>query len=369
MNVVVAGGGTGGHVFPALAAATALRDTYGAAVTFVGARDGQEAVLVPAAGFPFVGLEVAAAQTRFSVAAMHAVWLALRGARACGSLVAGSEAVVSIGGFASAPAAIAARRTRTPLVLIEPNSVPGVVNRIAARWATAAAITFEGTRARLPAGIRIERTGNPIRPEIAAIAEHRARLRAEATAAFGLASDRTTVFVTGGSQGARHLDEVLAAALPLLASRADLQLLVATGPTNLAIVSDAIDPGADLRVSAIGFIERMDLALALADVALSRAGGGVAELTAAGLPSILVPYPHATEHHQDANARELVDAGAARILRDQDLSSSVLAHAILDLVDDTEARRAMGASALRWSRPDAAEQIARLTIEVVGERG
>jgi UDP-N-acetylglucosamine--N-acetylmuramyl-(pentapeptide) pyrophosphoryl-undecaprenol N-acetylglucosamine transferase len=368
MNVVVAGGGTGGHVFPALATATALRDGHGATVTFVGARDGQEAALVPAAGFRFVGLEVAAAQSRLSLATARAVRLAFRGARACRGLVAGADVVVSIGGFASAPAALAARRTRTPLVLIEPNTVPGVVNRIAVRWAAAVAITFEGTTARLPPGVRIERTGNPIRPEIASIVEQRDRLRAEARAAFDLEPHRTTVLVTGGSQGARHLDEVLAAALPELAARGDLQLLVATGPANLAIVQDAIDAAADVRVRAIGFIDRMDLALAIADVAVARAGGGVAELTAAGLPAILVPYPFATEHHQEANARELVAAGAARLVRDEDLSSSTLVGAILALVDDLQARRAMAAAARRWARPDAAERIARLAIEIAGER-
>jgi UDP-N-acetylglucosamine--N-acetylmuramyl-(pentapeptide) pyrophosphoryl-undecaprenol N-acetylglucosamine transferase len=368
MNVVVAGGGTGGHVFPALATATALREAHGATIIFIGARDGQEATLVPAAGFRFVGLDVAAAQSRFSLATVRAVRLAFRGARACRRIVASADVVVSIGGFASAPAALAARRTRTPLVLIEPNSIPGVVNRIAVRWATAVATTFEHTTERLPPGVRIERTGNPIRREIAGVAEHRDRLRADALGVFDLEPNRTTVLVTGGSQGARHLDEVVAAALPELASRGDLQLLVATGPAHFATVRDAIDPDADLRVRAVGFIERMELALAVADLAVSRSGGGVAELTAAGLPSILVPYPFATEHHQEANARELVAAGAARLLPDEALSSSTLTRAILELVDDADARRAMGAAARRWARPDAAERIARLAIDVAGQR-
>jgi UDP-N-acetylglucosamine--N-acetylmuramyl-(pentapeptide) pyrophosphoryl-undecaprenol N-acetylglucosamine transferase len=364
MNAVVAGGGTGGHVFPALATAAALREDLGASVTFVGGRDGQEATLVPAAGFPFVGLEVASAQTRLSLATVRAGWLAWRGSRACRGLVAAADVVIGIGGFASAPAALAARRTRTPLVLLEPNSVPGLVNRIAARWAAAAATTFDGTASRLPARLHIERTGNPIRREIAAIATDRPRLRELALETFGLEAGRTTVLVTGGSQGARHIDEALAGALPSLAGRGDLQLLVSTGPANLDVVVRAIDPSAALRVRALGFIERMDLALAVADLAVSRAGGSVCELAAAALPMVLIPYPFATEHHQEANADELVAAGAARVLNDGALSPDALAGAILGLVDDRATRDAMAAAAAAWARPDAAERIARLASEV-----
>ncbi len=366
MKVVVTGGGTAGHVFPALATATALRDRHGASIVFVGAEDGQEARLVPEAGFRFVPVDVSAAQARFSVATLRAVALALRGSRSVRGLVRGSDVVVSIGGFASGPAALAARRTRRPLVLIEPNSVPGIVNRIAARWAAAVATTFDGTATRLPDGIRIERTGNPIRTEIAAVPERRARLRVEACEAFGLEPDRTTVFVFGGSQGALHLDQVVAEMLPALATRGDLQLLVSAGPGREAEVTRAVDPTAALRVAVVPFVDRMDRAFAVADLVVARAGAGVAEVTACGLPSILVPYPHATENHQEANARELVAAGASRMVLDRDLSSSTLAAAILDLVEDSTAREAMGASALAWARPDAAARIADLCLELAG---
>ena len=367
MNVVVTGGGTAGHVFPALATATALRDLHGASIVFIGAEDGQEAHLVPDAGFRFVPVQVAAAQARLSTATVRAVALAVRGSSSCRPLVAGADVVVSIGGFASGPAALAARRTRTPLVLIEPNSVPGVVNRIAARWAAAVATTFEGTAARLPS-VRVERTGNPIRREIATVRSHRDRLRTEACEAFGLERDRTTVFVFGGSQGAVHLDRVVADALPALASRGDLQLLVSAGPGNDGDLARAVDRGAALRVSVVPFIDRMDRAFALADVVVARAGASVAEITACGLPSILVPYPYATENHQEANARELVAAGAARMVLDAALSSSTLVPAILDLVEDGATRDGMSRAALAWARPDAAERIAALCVEIAEAR-
>lgn len=363
MNVVLAGGGTAGHVFPAVAVAGELR-ARGAEVTFVGSSDGQEATLVPAAGFPFVPVRAISAQTRLSLRSLRAVALAVRAARDVRPLVARADVVVGIGGFASAPGALAARSAGRPLLLIEQNSVPGAVNRIAARWARVVATTFESTSRRLPPGPRIERTGNPVRPEIAAIASDRARLRTEAVEAFDLDAARRTVLVVGGSQGARHLDEVVAAILPAFAGRDDLQLLVGTGREHVATVAGAASTAA-IPVRVFGFIERMDLALAVADLAVSRSGASVAELAAAGLPSILVPYPYATENHQEANAREVVDAGAATMMLDAELTPEGLASGILGLMDDHERRRAMGAAASAWARPDAAARIAELAWELV----
>ncbi len=366
MNVVLAGGGTAGHVFPAVAVASELR-ARGAEVTFVGAQDGQEATIVPAAGFLFVPVHAVSAQTRLSLRSMKAVALAVRASRAVRPVVARADVVIGIGGFASAPAALAARSTARPLLLIEQNSVPGAVNRIAARWARVVATTFEATARRLPPGPRIERTGNPIRPEIAALVDARAAVHDEALAVFDLRPDRRTVLVVGGSQGALHLDQVLAASLPLFVGRDDLQLLVSTGRDHLGVVEDAA-ADAPIPVRVLPFIDRMDLALAVADLAVSRSGASVAELAAAGLPSILVPYPYATENHQEANAREVVEAGAATMILDAELTPEGLSSGILGLMDDHEGRREMAAAARAWARPDAARRIADLAEELAEER-
>lgn len=364
MKVVIAGGGTAGHVFPALALADRLK-AQGAAVTFVGSSAGQEARFVPEAGYPFRALRVASAQTRLSLDAAKALWLTLVGARAIRPLVAKADVVVGIGGYASAPAILAARRTKTPIVLIEQNSVPGVVNRVASRWAAAVAVVFSDTAARLHHGVRVERTGNPVRAGILQVPRDRARLAAEAREVFELATDRRTVVVFGGSLGALHLDEVIAAALPLLRGRADLQLLVATGPAHMDVVRSALSEAGDLPVRVHGFIERMDLALAVADLAVTRAGSGhIAELAVCAIPAIFVPYPHATENHQEANARELERSGAGRVLLDPGLSSEVLAEAILELMDDDAGRDAMARAIRSWGKPDAAERLAALVTEV-----
>jgi UDP-N-acetylglucosamine--N-acetylmuramyl-(pentapeptide) pyrophosphoryl-undecaprenol N-acetylglucosamine transferase len=181
------------------------------------------------------------------------------------------------------------------------------VNRLAARWASVVATTFAGTAARLPTGARIERTGNPIRQEIRAVVAERDRLRAEAREAFDLMPDRATVLVFGGSQGALHIDRTITSALPLLRDRGDLQLLVSTGaaPRGRAARSSQTPRSSFGRCrSSSAWTERLR-----SRIWPSRGGGSVAELAAAALPSILVPYPFATENHQEANARELVTAG------------------------------------------------------------
>ena len=365
MNVVITGGGTAGHVFPALAVAAELRER-GDAVIFVGSADGQEARLVPAAGYRFEAVRAISAQTRFSMRSVRAFALAIRASRSIRPLIAGVDAVVGVGGFASAPGVLAARSTGRPLVLVDPNSVPGIVNRIAARWARVVATAFEATAAHLPAGTRVERTGNPIRAEIAAVAADRARLAEEARKVFGLEDGRGTIVVVGGSQGALHLDRAVSDTLGPLSQRADLQVLVSSGPAHEAVLRDAIDPSAPLLVRVVPFIDRMDLALAVADLAVSRAGASVAELAACGLPAILVPYPHATDQHQDPNAHEVAAAGAAVVVEDEALDGIVLARAILELIDDPARLAAMASAALAWARPDAARRVADLVREVAG---
>ncbi|HEX6131276.1 MAG TPA: undecaprenyldiphospho-muramoylpentapeptide beta-N-acetylglucosaminyltransferase [Actinomycetota bacterium] len=359
MRVAIAGGGSGGHVFPALATAEALR-ARGAEVVLVGAADGPEAAAAARAGFRFVGVRVISAQSRLSLRTLRAALLVLRAAFGVRAEVRAADVVVGIGGFASAPAVLAARWSRRPVVVIEPNSVPGIVNRIAARWAVAVATAFETTAGRLPRAARVVRTGNPIRPAIAAAATDPVPFADEARHTFRLETGRTTVLVVGGSQGALSLDRAAAGALALLRDRADLQLLVSTGPAHLDVVASAIDPDASLLARAVPFVERFELALAVADLAVSRAGGGVAELAACGVPAILVPYPHATEGHQEANARELERTGAARVVPDRDLSPERFAEEVVALADDRDRRHAMADAMRAWSRPDADDRLADL---------
>ena len=363
MRVVMSGGGTAGHVFPAVAVAERLRDA-GHDVRFVGSASGQEASLVPAAGFPFEGVRVASAQTRVSIHTARALWMSLAAARELRPLVRLTDVVVGIGGYASAPGILAARRAGTPIVLIEQNGVPGIVNRFAARWARAVATTFDATADRLPRGTRVVRTGNPVRRQIAEVSAARTERRAEGSRVFELGHDRLTVSVLGGSLGARQLDRTVAGAIRHLRDRADLQLLVSTGPDHVDEVAPAAAASGAVLVRVVGFIERMDLALAISDLAVARAGSGtVSELSACGVPSILVPYPHATENHQEANAREVELAGGAEVMLEATMTPHLLAERVSALLGDEPRRAAMAAAMLRWAKPDADERIAELVLE------
>ena len=363
MRVVIAAGGTGGHIFPALALADRLVRDHGAEVRFVGTSDGQEATRVPAAGYRFDAVRALPFRREVSWRAAKAPGVALRSAQACRPLVRGADVAVGMGGYASVPAMLAARRDRVPIVLHEANAVPGLATRLLARFAAAIAVAFHDVRRLLPGRSRVELIGYPVRDAILGVSEHRAALGEEARETLALEGVRPTVLVWGGSQGALHLDRVVAEALPSMGERQDLQLLVLTGPAHERVVARPATGATGVRV--LPFLDRMELAFAVADLVVSRAGAtAIAEQTVCGLPAILVPYPHATENHQEANARELEREGAAEVVHDAALTPEVFSDRVHALLDDPARLSSMAASARAWSKPDAAERFGSLVAEV-----
>ena len=366
MKVVIAGGGTAGHVFPAVALADRLAAHHDAAVEFIGSSSGQEATLVPAAGYVLHGIAAAPLRREVSIESAKAPIVAAGSIGACRPFVRNADVVVGMGGYASVAAVLAARRAHVPVVLHEQNAVPGLANRLLARLARSVGVSFADAAARFPKRVAVAVTGNPVRAQVRAVATMRTALAAEAWVALGLDPGRSTVVVFGGSQGALHVDQTVAGALVGLADRSDLQLLVLAGREKVDVVEQAAGRPMALRVRALPYLERIELAYAVADLAVARAGAtSIAELTVCGIPSILIPYPHATEDHQTANARELVRAGAADLYPDADLSPVGLARRVLELVDDDARRAAMGERAAAWSTPDADERLAALVGEAV----
>jgi len=364
VKVVVAGGGTAGHVFPAIALARRLIDDHGADVRYLGTAAGLEARLVPEAGIPFTAIEAQPLRRKISAKSAVAPLVAARAVRASRPLVLDADVVVGMGGYVSVPPVLAAARARRPIVLHEQNAIPGLANRLLARFATTVAVSFGDARPRFPRSTRTVLTGNPVRASIADVAERREAVAKEAWTALDLDEGRRTVVVFGGSLGALHLDRTIAGALEPLEERDDLQLLVLTGPAHLDVVSTAVRPGSPLLVRTLPFLDRMELAYAVADLVVARAGATtIAEISVCGLASILVPYPFATANHQEANARELERAGASSVLLDRDLEPVALALQITDLVDDPARLRAMAESARGWARPDAASRLADLVAE------
>ena len=364
MRIVIAGGGTAGHIFPSIAVADRLR-SEGATVAFVGSPTGQEASIVPAAGYRFHPVAAAPLRRELSLRSAAAPFVALRSVATCRPIVRDADAVLGMGGYASIAPVLAARSVGVSTVLHEQNAAPGLANRLLARFATALALTFEDSRDRFPRSLRTEVTGLPLRGEIREVAARREQLTEEARREWNLDPGRTTVLVTGGSQGALHVNRTIADAIPLLAGRSDLQLVVLTGAAHEPVVATAASREMTLVVRTVAFLERMELVLAVADLAVARAGANtIHELAACAIPSILVPYPHATDEHQAANARELERAGAAEVYPDRALTPEGLARRILSLAGDRERRTVMAKAGTAWAKPDADERVAALVREV-----
>lgn len=374
-RVLLAGGGTGGHVFPSLAVAAALSDA-GAHVEFVGTARGLESRLVPEAGWTLHEIEARPLARRLSPATLRLPLVVLRATRAVADLIGDRDITVAcvFGGYVSVPLALAARRTRTPLVVHEQNAVPGLANRLAAQWADAIAVSVPGGGDRFGERDRVVLTGNPVRPGLAAV--DREAARPAALERFDLQPHRRTLLVFGGSQGARKLNDAVIGSLGKWSRPEAVQILHAAGRSDHERARAAWDAAlADHHADAPvvrchEFIADMDRAYAAADVVASRAGAStITELTVLGIPSVLVPYPHATGDHQTANARALADAGAAKLVPDHWLGPESLVGMSEPWLNDDEARAAAAAAAKALGRPDAAERVATLVLRAARRRG
>ncbi|MDA8295009.1 MAG: glycosyltransferase [Actinomycetota bacterium] len=364
-GIIVTGGGTAGHVLPALAVARALvaGGRQPAEITYVGAARGMEARLVPAAGFSLVTLPGRGIERRISRRSVQAAAMLALGCARGLALVARRrpEAVVSIGGYAALPCALGAAALRVPLVVVNVDAVPGATNRLTGRFATACAIALPGTP--LPRAVL---TGAPVRPEVLAV-DRTPEGRSAARRALGLPEDRLVVAFTGGSLGARRLNLAAIGLARAWAARHDLVVVHVAGERDLdwARVQARDLAGANgLEYRLVGYEERLPALFAAADVVVARAGAStIAELTVIGTPSVLVPLPGAPGDHQRLNAERLAEAGAALLVEDAAASAEELARVLDALLGEDERRRAMGEAARRLGRPDAAERVASLVEE------
>jgi UDP-N-acetylglucosamine--N-acetylmuramyl-(pentapeptide) pyrophosphoryl-undecaprenol N-acetylglucosamine transferase len=357
VRVAIAGGGTAGHVNPALAVAEALQ---GCEVTFLGTATGAEGRLVPDAGWPLEVVEVRgwdrARPASFPLVGAVAV-RALATARSVLRRL-GADVVVGMGGYVSLPACLAARSLGTPIVLHEQNIVFGLANRVCKPLASAVAVSFrESLRS---AGRRGVFVGNPVRAEIAN-ADHPSE-RARGLHRFALEEGRRTLLVFGGSQGARRINTAAAELRARWSQRSDLQVLHVTGSADAP--GGEADPGVGLLYRAVPFVDRMIEAYSVADVALCRGGATtVAELQAVGLPAIIVPYPYHRDRQQELHARVLERAGAAIALPDASASGGTVAGHADRLLGDPDERARMRSAALALATPDAAERLAGIAKE------
>jgi UDP-N-acetylglucosamine--N-acetylmuramyl-(pentapeptide) pyrophosphoryl-undecaprenol N-acetylglucosamine transferase len=352
MRAILAGGGTGGHVIPALAIANELKKSYGAEVLFIGTARGIENRLVPAAGYALQLVRVGAlknvslmtrAKTAFDLP--RAVWDASRMLDEFAP-----DVVVGVGGYASGPAMLAAVVKHIPTLAFEPNVVPGFANRVVARFVSGAAVHFEETGKYFS---HAEVTGVPVRQAFFEIRAKRGGV--------------PTLLVFGGSQGAHAINEAMIRCLPELRRQAPgMHIIHQTGERDY---NDALAAYRDLGESAevFRFIEDMPAAFARADLMVCRSGAStVAEITAAGKPAIFVPFPRAADDHQRVNAEALARSGAAVVVEESKLEGVWLAETIAALLGDPRRLELMSAAARELAHPDAARDIAAMAARVAG---
>jgi UDP-N-acetylglucosamine--N-acetylmuramyl-(pentapeptide) pyrophosphoryl-undecaprenol N-acetylglucosamine transferase len=356
-SVLLAGGGSAGHVSPLLALADALRRRHpDVRVTALGTREGLESRLVPARGYELRVVPKVPLPRRPSGDLLRLPARLRAAVAAAGAAIdeTGAQVVVGFGGYVSTPAYLAARRRHLPIVVHEQNARPGLANRLGARWATAVATTFASTA--LP---HARRVGMPLRREVATL--DRAALRAQALEHFGLTDQRPTVLVTGGSLGAQRLNDTFQARVGVL-SRAGVQVLHLTG---LGKEFSAQPPEGGAPYVVVPYAERMELAYAAADLVVARAGANtVCELTAVGLPAVYVPLP-VGNGEQRLNAAEVVAAGGGLIVDDAAFSPAWVDEELLPLVADGERLARMAAASLALGEPAADEALADLVDRAV----
>jgi len=349
---LMAGGGTGGHVIPAVAVARELQ-SRGHRPVFVGTRTGFESKLVPSAGFPIEYIEIGGLQRVGLAQTLRTLaQIPLSFAR-CLSLMNNYQpaAVFSMGGYAAGPVTLAAWWKGVPIVIMEPNAVPGLANRLIGRLVRRALVSFEETRRHFPEG-RAEVTGLPVRPEFSEIAAK-------------LPGNALVVLITGGSRGSRTLNNAAREAWPLFRDAPFHVVLIhqTGGDAYQQIAADFQKAGLEGEVTA--FIADMPAAFARADVIVCRSGAGaVAELAAAGKPSILVPFPFAADDHQLKNAQQFAKVDAARLVLDREMNGRRLYDEIARLAAEPDLLRAMAQRARTFARPNAAVRAADVLEEV-----
>jgi UDP-N-acetylglucosamine--N-acetylmuramyl-(pentapeptide) pyrophosphoryl-undecaprenol N-acetylglucosamine transferase len=360
MKVLIAGGGTGGHIYPGIAVAEELkRLSPETQVLFVGGDRWLEGRVVPEAGFELATIP-ARGLPRKALWRVPGALLANTGALARAAGIVSSykpDVVLGTGGYVSAPVVVAAWLARVPVILQEQNAVPGLTNRMLARVADEVHVAFTESRSWFARKDRLKLSGNPVRRMILS------GDRRQALARFGLSEQAATVFVFGGSRGARRINEAALDAMARMRGGLQAQFILQTGKEDFAWAKERAEKE-QLPVTVVPYLTHIHEAYAAADLVVCRAGAmTLAEIAACGVPAILVPYPFAAYDHQVTNAQNLAERGGAVMILDADLTGERLATEVQRLVKDRPTLIRMSSNARRFARPDAAERIARSLLD------
>ena len=376
VKLVVTGGGTGGHIYPALAIADGLRQRWPETeIRYIGAKGGMESRIVPDSGYPFWGISAEGWQGRKIKTLAHALKIDSEGRKEARALLDAfkPDAMIGTGGFVCLPVGLAAAQKHIPIYLHDSNALPGLTNRLISVWAKWIMTSFDDAEKHFPSFCRkkVRVTGLPVRASIA-IAD-----KEEAQAFFQLAPGKKTILVMGGSQGAARINRAMLHVMRKLYQRPDVQILFATGQRDYPQIAESlkaagveweIDAGENSNIRMLPYIDRMDLAYAVSHLFVGRAGAStLSEITLCGLPAILIPLPHAAENHQAHNAASLSDKGGAMVVEDQKLTGPVLLAALEDILADEGKRREMAKCSYSASFGRALDDILDILAEVMPE--
>lgn len=353
-------------MYPGLALASALQKARKEVkILYVGTAQGLEATLVPQAGLDFKVIDARGLPRKPSFKALATLFSAGKGTLEAVNLLKSfkPDVVVGMGAYVSLPVVGAAVLRQIPTIIHEQNAVPGLVNRVLGRVATAVAVSYPDMESYFPSDKRIVFTGNPIREEVLLTDKGRAQDK------YDIDRSRKVLLVFGGSRGAQRINESVAGAYNAWRHNDGLQIVHSTGNINYDSVIKSIEslksPEDSLIYKAYPYIDSMGEAYAVADLLVCRSGATtIAEISAIGLPAVLVPYPYATDNHQEKNARQLEKMGAARVILDRDLTAESLCKIVEELIFDANKLSSMTASSKKFGRPDAAKALADLVFEV-----
>jgi UDP-N-acetylglucosamine--N-acetylmuramyl-(pentapeptide) pyrophosphoryl-undecaprenol N-acetylglucosamine transferase len=359
-KIIISGGGTGGHIYPAIAIANALKEIDNRTeVLFVGAEGKMEMQKVPQAGYKIIGLPIAGIQRKLTASNLLFPFKLMNSLLKARKVISDfkPDAAVGVGGYASGPLLYAAAGRKIPTLIQEQNSYAGLTNKWLARKANKICVAYGGMEKFFPAE-KIIFTGNPVRKDILQANQK----RKEALEYFKLSENKPTLLVIGGSLGARTINETLKASLPTL-SQANCQLIWQTGKFYYESCKQAATGIANVHV--YDFISPMDLAYGVADAVISRAGAlSISELCLAAKPAVLVPSPNVSEDHQTKNAMNLVNNGAALMVKDAEAMEKMVPTA-LALLNNASQKEQLSANIRKMGKPDAARQIAEEILNLI----
>lgn len=359
MRIVLTGGGTGGHIYPAIAVGKQMmREHPNAKLLYIGTERGLESRIVPEAGIPFESIDITGFKRKLSLDNVQTVIRFLKGVRRSKELLRRfkADAVVGTGGYVCGPVVYAAARLGIPTLIHEQNVIPGLTNKFLARYADCVAVSFQESLAHFGKAKRTVHTGNPCATHVAAAN------RNKGYAALGLPEGSRIVLVVGGSRGAKAINEAMVDMAPLLGRLPGVHFVFVTGETYFERTMERIRQVTPIVANYLHvhpYLHNMPEVLAATTLVVGRAGASsLAEITALGLPSILIPSPNVTNNHQEANARSLVEAGAAEMVLEKDLRGAELLDRIDAILSDEHRLRSMRRASEGLGMPDAAERIA-----------